>query len=117
MIIKGYNHVNGLVEKNIHTTLLSQEQNPSEFLRKWSFWHKYAFLRNNLDKMYLFKPTTVKSMLKIYSWMEEFEQFRIGSPQLSLIQNLEYVQNEIPLTLSLLAKENTIIDFSSIFRH
>jgi hypothetical protein len=105
-VIKGYNYVNGLVEKNINTSLLSKEQNPSEFLKRWCFRHKYAFLRNNLDKLSLFQPDTVKSLLKIYSYMEDYEEFRTGTTQLPLINNLQYAQNEIPITLSLLAKES-----------
>lgn len=104
-VIKGYNHVSGLVEKGIPTILLSKEQNPSEFLFRWSFRHKYAFLRNNLDKLYLLKPDNVLSLLRIYSWMEDFEQFRTGDLKLPLINNLEYAQKEIPTTLLLLAKE------------
>ncbi|MCK9579400.1 MAG: hypothetical protein M0Q92_02995 [Methanoregula sp.] len=77
----------------------------NEFLRKWSFWHKYAFLRNNLDKLYLLKPETVKSLLKIYSRMEEFEQFSTRDPPMLLIQNLEHAQKEIPITLALLGGE------------
>ena len=79
--------------------------NPSEFLKRWAFRQKYAFLRNNLDKLYLFKPDTVTSMLKVYDYMEEFEQLRNGDPQLILPNNLEHAQNEIPITISLLEKE------------
>jgi hypothetical protein len=108
-VIKGYNHVNGLVEKNIRTSLLPLDKDPqdsSDFLLRWSFRHKYAFLRNNLDKLYLLKPEAVTSMLKIYGWMEEFEQFRTENPKLLSHYNLEYVQNEIPKTLSLLKYRN-----------
>ena len=80
-------------------------KNPSEFLKRWAFRQKYAFLRNNLDKLYLFKPDTVTSMLKVYDYMEEFEQLRNGDPQLILPNNLEHAQNEIPITISLLEKE------------
>ncbi|MGP8085957.1 MAG: hypothetical protein ACLPY4_07665 [Methanoregula sp.] len=109
-VLKNYNYICGLVEKQISTTLIPKKnqdepQDPSEFLKRWAFRQKYAFLRNNLDKLYLFKPDTVTSMLKVYDYMEEFEQLRNGDPQLILPNNLEHAQNEIPITISLLEKE------------
>jgi hypothetical protein len=51
-------------------------ENPSDFLKRWSFRNKYMLLRNNVDKISLFKEDTIKSILRIYSYMEDFEEFR-----------------------------------------
>jgi len=107
------------VRQGTNTGIVPAGQNPSDFLKRWSFRNKYVFLRNNFDKISFFKGDAIKSILKIYSYMEEFEEYRqisisdphslerigMGDPELLLIGNLQKVQKEIPIALSFLESE------------
>jgi len=99
-----------------NTDVLPAGQNPSDFLKRWNFQHKYMFLRNNFEKISLFDENTIKSILKIYSLLEEFEEYKqmsisdpealarigMGDPEYLLIKNLKTAQKEIPKALALL---------------
>ena len=107
------------VRQGTNTEIVPGNQNPSDFLKRWSFRNKYVFLRNNLEKLSLFNGDTIKSILKIYSHLEEFEEYRqisisdphaldrigMGDPEFVLIGNLRKVRDEIPIALPLLEGE------------
>jgi|WetSurMetagenome_2_1015567.scaffolds.fasta_scaffold27317_2 hypothetical protein len=105
-VLGSYYNVCNLVEDGIYADLLSEDQDPDEILERRSFRQKYTFLRNNFDKVSLFKADTIKSILKVYSYMEEYDEFRTRTPKLLLVENLLKAQKEIPNTLLLLEKEN-----------
>jgi hypothetical protein len=102
-----------------NTEIIPENQNPSDFLKRWSYRNKYAFLRNNFEKIALLTEDTAASILKIFSCLEEFEEYKqlsisdpdaivrigMGDPELLLIGNLRKAQKEIPKVLSLLENE------------
>lgn len=109
-LLKKYYQISDTIAKGNDTTLAPIKQDASSFFLKWSFYPKYAFLRNNLNELHLLHQDIVNSLLKIYSLMEEFEHFKDNTKyQQILVQNLEKVQKEIPNTLELLKNEKNII--------
>ena len=110
-ILTKYYKIKNDYDKGIKSTIYPELDNPESFFLKWPFWHKYAYLRNNLDKLYFFHHETVSSLLKIYSSMEEFEfLIRNKDNRLILWNNLEKVQSEIPHALSMLDNEKDTLD-------
>ena len=94
------------------------EVDTSKFIKRWSFRNKYAFLRNNFENIAVFKGDTITSLLKIYSFLEEFEEYKQQSISNTdaldkigmvtdrlLITNLRNAQKEIPLAILYLEKE------------
>jgi hypothetical protein len=102
-----------------NTEIVPAGQNPSDFLKRWNFRNKYRFLSNNFEKISLFNGDTIKAILKIYSYLEEFEEYKqisisdprslesigMGDPEHLLIGNLRKAQNEIPNALAFLERE------------
>lgn len=123
-VIADYDKLNNLTRDEIGLTKEQFVQNPNfdpeKFLLRWSFRYKYTFLRENFEKVSLFDSDTIKSIIFIYSLLEEFEDYKLqsiedltktnktlekmgmGSAELLLIDNLRKAQSEIPKTLSLL---------------
>ena len=117
-VIHGYEQLVA-VRHGINTEIVPANQNPADYLKRWSFRTKYVFLQNNLEKISLFKADTIKSILKIYSYLEEFEEYKqisisdpdalerigMGDVELLLSGNLIKARNEIPHALSFLERE------------
>ncbi|MCX6689411.1 MAG: hypothetical protein NTZ39_06960 [Methanoregula sp.] len=123
-IIKDYDYLNETTRDELGLTKdqfkLVPGFDPEKFLLRWNFRYKYIFLRENFEKISLFDSDTIKSIIHIYSLLEEFEDYKqqsiddltatnktlekmgMGSAEQLLIGNLKKAQNEIPRILSLL---------------
>lgn len=97
---------------------LAPEYDPYKFLLRLNFRPKYIFIHENLEKTSLLSTDSIKSVLQIYSLLEEFEEYRqisirnsdtrelektaMNSAEWLLEKNLREVQKLIPDVLSLL---------------
>jgi len=124
-IIQDYDLLNKITrnELGLPKDLLqySPGKDPEKFLLRWDFKSKYIFLQKNFEKLSLFKPEVIKSIIKINSLLEEFEEYKqisiknyetkelekIGmfTAEQLLINNLKKAQEEISNTLQYLKNE------------
>jgi hypothetical protein len=103
---------------------VSAQMNPENFLLRWNYRHKYVFLRNNFEKISFLNENTVKSIIKVYSSLEELEEWRQNAvhskelynkiatnPALIARDNFFAACDEIPKTLDYLHDEKGIFDY------
>jgi hypothetical protein len=63
-------------EYGVRKQNVSLQLDPEKFLLRWCYRPKYVFLHNNFEKISLFNEESIKSLIKIYSSLEEFEEWR-----------------------------------------
>lgn len=78
---------------------------PEEALPRYHFKADYAFLRQNFEKISIFQEEIIKSLIKINTFIEEYDTVSGKEQKILLIQNLQATQKEIENALALLQKE------------
>ncbi len=78
---------------------------PEDILPDYHFKSDYAFLRQNFEKIAIFQENTIKSLIKINSLIEEYDNVSKNDTKTLLTRNLEVTQKEIKNALNLLQKE------------
>jgi len=110
-----------IMDKNKQTFNPNPKDNPYKFLLRLNYKPKYIFLEQNFGLIPILSSETIQNIMRIYSFLVDFEECRrfsikstntqesekigMGETELLLVINLERVQKLIPETLLLLKNE------------